>query len=145
MRISEPYCAISDTKPLNYHRSLFLFSVFSNFSPCCWYTMPRLSWHEASHCMHKTVEPHHEKTGFLHMRKTKPQISCAVTAQLISAFVLATQQLVKSLFPLYFQNLKLLACFCDCTGLFVSDLVRNPKDWVSLVAAQFIQSLMIPR
>ena len=35
-------------------------------------------------------EPLSEKTGFLNMRKTKPQISCAVTAQLISAFVFAT-------------------------------------------------------
>ena len=31
----------------------------------------------------------HEKTIFLHMQKTKAQISCAVTAQLISAFVFA--------------------------------------------------------
>ena len=36
-------------------------------------------------------EPHHEKTGFLHMRKQSMQISCAVTTQLISAFVFATR------------------------------------------------------
>ena len=36
-----------------------------------------------------TYEPCHEKTGFLHMRKLKTQISCAVTAQLIGAFVFA--------------------------------------------------------
>ena len=47
-------------------------------------------------------EPHHEETGFLHMRKTKTQISCAVTAQLISAFDSATQT-VQSL---YFLNPK---------------------------------------
>ena len=35
-------------------------------------------------------EPHHEKTGFLLIAKTKALISCAVTAQLISAFVFAT-------------------------------------------------------
>ena len=34
-------------------------------------------------------EPRHEKTGFLHMPKTKTQISFAVTAKLISAFVFA--------------------------------------------------------
>ena len=35
-------------------------------------------------------EPRHEKTGFLHMRKKKSQISFAVTAKMISAFVFAT-------------------------------------------------------
>ena len=44
-------------------------------------------------------EPCHEKTGFFAYAKTKPQISCAVTAQLISAFVFATQ-IVQSLFIL---------------------------------------------
>ena len=50
-----------------------------------------------------------EKTGFLPV-KTKPQISCAVTAQLISAFLFATR-IVQSLFFLnvnfqaYFQSL----------------------------------------
>ena len=46
-----------------------------------------------------------EKTGFLHMRKTKTQISFAVTAKLISAFVFATR-IVQSL---YFLNLKFQA------------------------------------
>ena len=35
-------------------------------------------------------ELRHEKTNILHMRKTKTQISFAVTAKLISAFVFAT-------------------------------------------------------
>ena len=35
-------------------------------------------------------ESHHEKTCFLHNAKTKPQFNCAVTVQLISAFVFAT-------------------------------------------------------
>ena len=35
-------------------------------------------------------EPRHEKTCFFAYAKTKEQISCAVTAQLISAFVFAT-------------------------------------------------------
>ena len=39
----------------------------------------------------KTYEPHREKTGFLPRRKTKAQISFAVTAKLISAFVFATR------------------------------------------------------
>ena len=34
-------------------------------------------------------ELHRDKTGFLHMRKTKTQINFAVTAKLISVFVLA--------------------------------------------------------
>ena len=38
----------------------------------------------------QSFEPRHEKTGFLHMRKTKTQISFTVTAKLISAFVFAT-------------------------------------------------------
>ena len=41
--------------------------------------------------------PRREKTGFLHMRKTKTQISFAVTAKLISAFVFATR-IVQSLY-----------------------------------------------
>ena len=57
----------------------------------------------------------------------------AVTAKLISAFVLASQ-IVQLLF---FLNPKFqLACFCDCAGRFVSDLVGNPEDWFSRVAAQ---------
>ena len=44
----------------------------------------------------------HEKTGFLHMQKLKVQISFAVTAKLISAFVFATQ-IIQLLF---FLNLK---------------------------------------
>ena len=35
-------------------------------------------------------EPRHEKTCFFAYAKTKAQISCAVTAQLISAFVFTT-------------------------------------------------------
>ena len=36
-------------------------------------------------------EPHNEKTRFLAYAKTEAQISCVVTAQLISTFVFATQ------------------------------------------------------
>ena len=47
-------------------------------------------------CIHytKAIEPHHEKNGFLHNAKTKAQISCAVTEQLIGAFVNKIAQLI---------------------------------------------------
>ena len=71
-------------------------------------------------------EPPHGKTNNLHRRKTKTQISFAVTAKLISAFVFATR-IVQFLFYLNIRNFKLLhvGLFCACTGLFVSDLFGN--------------------
>ena len=45
------------------------------------------------------IEPPHEKTNALHMRKTKTQISFAVTAKLIGAFVFTTR-IVQFLFYL---------------------------------------------
>ena len=39
---------------------------------------------------------------------------------------------------LKYKNFKLLACFCDCTGRFVSDLVGNPEDRFSHVAAHIL-------
>ena len=53
--------------------------------------------------------------------KTKAQISFAVTAKLISAFVFAISLLLKSEISSF-----RLSCFCDFTGRFVSDLVRRP-------------------
>ena len=50
-------------------------------------------------------EPRSEKTGFLHMRNTKAQISFTVTVKLISAFVFTTR-IVQSL---YFLNPKFQA------------------------------------
>ena len=41
------------------------------------------------------------------------------------------------------QNSKSLAFFCDCTGWFVSDLVGNPKDRFSRIAAHIV--LVAPR
>ena len=38
----------------------------------------------------------------------------------------------------YFRNFKLLAFFCDCTDRFVSDMVGNPEDRFSRVAAQML-------
>ena len=65
------------------------------------------------------------------------QISCAVTAQLISILVFATQ-IVQSTnaSSSEIQNLKLLACFCDCTGQFVLDLVGNQDNCLSHAKAQ---------
>ena len=37
----------------------------------------------------------------------------------------------------YIQNFKVLALFCDCTDRFVLDLVGNPEDRFSHVAAHF--------
>ena len=67
-------------------------------------------------------EPHLEKNRIFAYAKTKSQISCAVTAQLIIAFVFVTQ-IVQFLF---FLNPNFQAIFCRCTGRFVSDLVGNP-------------------
>ena len=50
-------------------------------------------------------EPHHKETGFLPMQNKAAQISFAVTAKLISAFVFATQ-IVQFL---YFLNPKFTA------------------------------------
>ena len=58
--------------------------------------------------------------------ENKTQISFAVTAKLISAFVFATW-IVQSLFY-QIKNFKPLAIFCGSTAWFVSDLVGNPKD-----------------
>ena len=38
----------------------------------------------------------------------------------------------------YIQNFKLLACLCNCTGWFKSDLVGNPEDRFSRILAQMI-------
>ena len=51
-------------------------------------------------------EPRYDKAYFLHMQKPKAQISCSVTAQLISAFVFATL-IVQS--RLFFLQLKFQA------------------------------------
>ena len=65
--------------------------------------------------------------------KTKAQISCAVTAKLISAFVFATR-IVQPLFCLNPAS----SFFCDCTDRFVSDMVGNPENRFSRVAAHLI-------
>ena len=72
--------------------------------------------------------------------KTKAQISCAVIAQLISAFVFATQICTIILFFLN-PNFKPLAIFYNCAARFVPDLVWNTEDRVSHVAAHFISNV----
>ena len=79
-------------------------------------------------------EPVHGKTNNLHMRKQKTQISCAVTAQLISAFVFDTR-IVQFLFYFYpkFQASSLLLSLYRpvCVGP-----GRNPNCWFSHAQAQ---------
>ena len=67
--------------------------------------------------------------------KAKAQISFALTATLIRAYVFATRM---EQFPSIFQiqTFKLIAILCDCTGLFVSDLFGNPDCWFSNDATQ---------
>ena len=62
---------------------------------------------------------------FFAYAKTKTQISFAVTAKLISAFVFPTR-IVQSLYYLI-RNIKPLAIFFGCTDRFVSDLVGSPE------------------
>ena len=62
------------------------------------------------------------KTAFFAYAKTKTQISFAVTAKLISAFVL---RFIDTTISLHFKPLAIL---CDCTARFVSDLVGNLED-----------------
>ena len=67
--------------------------------------------------------------------KTKAQISFAVTAKLISAFVFAPYDPVSS----FIQNFKIIAYFCDSTGL-----VGNPNCWFSRAKAR-LEAVMAPR
>ena len=78
-----------------------------------------------------TYEPRHEKTGFLHMPKQRRR----------SASPEADQRLcfryTDSTIPLLsiYMNLQHLAIFYGCTARFVSNLVGNPEDRFSHVAA----------
>ena len=65
--------------------------------------------------------------------KTKAQMSCAITAQLISTFFLLNGKYISSSSKI--QNIKLLGILSDYTDWFVSDLVGNPKDRFSCIAA----------
>ena len=71
------------------------------------------------------------------MRK-QAQISCAVIAQLISAFVVAARIVQFLLYlSLKFQDIDFC---CDCTGRFVSDLVGNPNCWFLRIWAHFFSN-----
>ena len=72
----------------------------------------------------------HEKTVFFAYAKTRPQISCAVTAQLTSAFVFATR-VVRFFF---FLNPKFQAS-SYLLLLHMSDLIGNPDNRFSRAAA----------
>ena len=74
-----------------------------------------------------------KKPAFVYAKKKKTQISFAVTAKLISAFVFATG-IVQSF---YFLNPKYQASwdFLWLHSLLVSDLVGNPEDRFSHVGA----------
>ena len=82
-----------------------------------------MSGFEISGLMIVINEPHYEKTLIFAYAKSKEQISCAVTAQLISAVVFTTW-IVQSLF---FLNPKFQAS-SRFLRLFVSDLVGNHED-----------------
>ena len=81
----------------------------------------------------ETYEPPHGKTNNLHYAKTKTQISFAVTAKLISAFVFA-KRIVQPLFYLYptFQASSSLLCLYRsvCVGP-----IQKPHCWFSHEAA----------
>ena len=100
----------------------------------------KIDWHDAAHVTKMAAttiyEPRREKTNVLKMRKQKTQISFAVTAKLISAFVFAIWMLY-----LYYLNTKSkpLAISSGCTAWFVSDLVR-----LSHVAAHMVKALQKP-
>ena len=86
------------------------------------------------------------KPDFCIYAKTKKQISGAVTAQLISAFVFATrivQSIVQSLYFLNPKYFKPLVIFIDCTAWFVSYLVGNLEDRFSHNEAQLLQILIL--
>ena len=86
--------------------------------------------------MKLTSEPPHGKTNNLHNAKTKTQISFAVTAKLISAFVFATR--IVQFF--YFINPKVQASsllLCLYRSVCVGP-VRKPHCWFSHEAAQVI-------
>ena len=86
------------------------------------------------------IEPRRKKTGLLHMRK-QTQISFAVTAKVISAFVFATR-IVQSI---YFLNPKIQASI-HLLGLYSPVFVGpGPEDRFSHNEAQFQLFLSLPR
>ena len=83
-----------------------------------------------------TNKPPHGKTNNLHRRKTKTQISFAVTAKLISAFVFATR-IVQFLFYLNPKFQASSSFLCLYRPVCVRP-VRKPHCWFSHEAAQIM-------
>ena len=67
---------------------------------------------------------------FICENKDADQLCSNCTADLHLCFCICKKYKPSST---YIQNFKLLACFCDCTV--VSDMVRNPEDHFSHIAA----------
>ena len=88
----------------------------------------------------RAYEPRHEKTCFFAYEKTKPQISCAVTAQLISAFVFATQVAQ----PIDFLNLKFQASR-HLLWPYISVCVGHvQKSWISCCSSYYFTYVYWP-
>ena len=83
------------------------------------------------YCVIVRCEPHREKTGFLPVCENKGadqlRSNCEADQRLCFRYTDSA---------IFFLNFKLLVSFCDCTGRFLSDLVGNPEDRFSRVAAQ---------
>ena len=75
------------------------------------------------------------KPDFFPMRK-QTQNSCAVTAQLISAFVFTIYTDISFPFLPIFKILSLVF-LCDCTCRFVSELIGNQVCWFSQAEGSF--------
>ena len=88
-----------------------------------------------------TNEPPHGKTNNLHRQKTKTQISFAVTAKLISAFVFATriEQFLFYLNPKFQASSSFL---CLHRPVYVGP-VQKPHCWFSHEAAQIIIVIIV--
>ena len=100
--------------------------------------MTKYSLRNNSYVVNDTVRasaPEKQQSAYA---KTKTQISCAVTAQLISTF--ATQIVNPS--STHIQNFKLLTFVCDYTDRFVSDLAGKLEDRFSVVTAQMITYIL---
>ena len=81
---------------------------------------------------------------FYAYQKTKVQISCMVTAPLISHFVF-TSSIIQILLSKFIWNFKPLAISCVCTAQYVSELVKKPKDRFSHDVTQLRQTQLVPR
>ena len=75
-------------------------------------------------------EPHHEKTGFLPMRKKRRKGNYKVDQRLCFHYTERTTHLL-----LKSKSSMLLVIFCNCTDWFMSDLIGKPEDQFSHVTA----------